>query len=286
MLPTPPPHSTAHEAEQTHGSLRPVGSLALKSTTTAAAAAATAFAFTPTLAASASPLPLPTSPGPTSLPAPLLLDPTLPLDAFSPSEGGGLHAVLLSAVQQMAGLYELVHTYSGLPWAVSISLTTVALRFALLPISLRQARIIRTNYSIYKEAVALADHKIAEEQQQQEAQQQQQQQQRLSSMQGAAGNGKEAEAGAEAASRDAGLGHETTVAVLEARLRRSQAVLREYGVLRERCGAPHPVWILINPLVQIPVFVAASASLGIMCRWGGKEGGGYCCRSLEMFLWG
>jgi hypothetical protein len=37
-------------------------------------------------------------------------------------------------------------------------------------------------------------------------------------------------------------------------------------MLRAKLGSPHPAQLLVNPAVQIPIFVLLSTTLGLMCR--------------------
>ena len=55
---------------------------------------------------------------------------------------------------------EWVHTASGLPWWASIPACTLGMRLALLPISLRQAKLVRTLYMVYREAAELTDKQL------------------------------------------------------------------------------------------------------------------------------
>ncbi|PNW79997.1 hypothetical protein CHLRE_08g373583v5 [Chlamydomonas reinhardtii] len=202
------------------------------------------------------------------------------LAACSPGEP----SLAMSAVQQLAGAYEAVHGGCGLPWAAAIPAVTLALRLALLPLSMRQARIIRSNYSLYKEALALTDAQEAEAEaaRQLAAGEQGRQQRHEAWQQGQQGQGGAAGAGGAAslvASTSQGAGAEAVAkreADLRARLLRSQAVLANFHLLRAKVGAPHPGWLVLNPLVQVPVFVAVSTTLGIMARlpWPGLESEG------------
>ncbi|GLI67774.1 hypothetical protein VaNZ11_012037 [Volvox africanus] len=166
-------------------------------------------------------------------------------------------SMLLMLIQQVANSYELVHTATELPWAASIPLTTLALRLTLLPLSMRQARIIRSNFTLYKEALALTDQQERERQQLGEQPQGQHQQSAADGSSGAA-----AAASAEAAPSATG----NLSSVLQARLHRSHALLANFEMLRRKMDAPHPAWIVVNPLVQIPMFVLVSTTLGMMCR--------------------
>lgn len=46
----------------------------------------------------------------------------------------------------------------------------------------------------------------------------------------------------------------------EQRLRRGKLVLGNFALLRKKLGAPHPLWILLNPLIQVPAFVVTGGS--------------------------
>ncbi|EFJ40476.1 hypothetical protein VOLCADRAFT_108139 [Volvox carteri f. nagariensis] len=179
-------------------------------------------------------------------------------------------STMLVLVQHVANSYEFVHTATGLPWAASIPLTTLALRLALLPLSMRQARIIRSNFSLYREAVALTDQQERERhhQQQQQGQGQghgqhgqeyhgqQQHQDHNHPGPGVAATTSTVAAGAGATVEvDPGL-----PSVLHSRMLRSQAVLSNFDKLRRK----------------IPVFVLVSATLGIMSRlpWPGLSSEG------------
>ncbi|MEW5301675.1 MAG: hypothetical protein WDW36_004520 [Sanguina aurantia] len=78
------------------------------------------------------------------------------------SGGDGLEGVF----QGWAGGLQWVHDTTGLPWWAVIPMVTLTLRATLLPLSLRQAAILRTNHGVYKEAVVLADQRILSQQQQ------------------------------------------------------------------------------------------------------------------------
>lgn len=54
------------------------------------------------------------------------------------------------------------------------------------------------------------------------------------------------------------------------------ATLRRFHELRAAANAPHPAWILGAPLLQLPVFITAMASIRTMSlqKWPGFESGG------------
>lgn len=60
------------------------------------------------------------------------------------------------------------------------------------------------------------------------------------------------------------------------KLRRGRLLLSNFALLRTKLSAPHPLWILINPLVQLPVFVLLGGGLRLMAgmHWPGLEQGG------------
>jgi hypothetical protein len=51
----------------------------------------------------------------------------------------------------------------------------------------------------------------------------------------------------------AGSSSSTSISHLDAaeRIRRGRAILTNFRLLRTRLGAPHPAWILINPMLQV-----------------------------------
>ncbi len=53
-------------------------------------------------------------------------------------------------------LLDAVHSSTGLPWWASIPLTSLAIRACLLPLSLRNAKLIRTNLALWSESAHLA----------------------------------------------------------------------------------------------------------------------------------
>lgn len=60
------------------------------------------------------------------------------------------------------------------------------------------------------------------------------------------------------------------------RARRTRVLLSNFALLRGKLGAPHPAWVLVNPLVQLPVFMALGGGLRLMAArsWPGLSTGG------------
>ena len=212
-------------------------------------------------------------------------------NACAAAEGQGRHVI--HVFQSCAQGLEWVHTTTGLPWWASIPLSTLALRLLLLPISLRQAKVIRTNYVIYKEAVGLTDRQLGYSQagEQGAGIVELRQTQGTSSEQTTSGRslgetaGRDvhsqstssggsptaAQAVSETDSRPAVLAEDerqqqqpsTSAAVTSGgagpaaglsaaqMLHRSQAILHNFRMLRIKCDVPHPIWIIINPLIQV-----------------------------------
>ena len=57
------------------------------------------------------------------------------------------------------------------------------------------------------------------------------------------------------------------------RFHRTRLILSTFSDLRKKCDIPHPSWILINPLLQLPPFVATGVALRMMAmaHWPGLE---------------
>lgn len=163
-----------------------------------------------------------------------------------------------------AQLLDWVHGYSGLPWWAVIPMTSWTLRAALLPLSLRQAAIVRSNYQIYREAVAAVDRRAAaaaatppppsSSGSSSSSSADQQVPASAQKLQANSHGAEEEEEGAAAAAAD--------------RLRRAHSILKEFGDLRRQVGSPHPAWVFVNPLVQLPVFAGATLVLRHMCAAG------------------
>ncbi|GAX78887.1 hypothetical protein CEUSTIGMA_g6326.t1 [Chlamydomonas eustigma] len=147
---------------------------------------------------------------------------------------------------------EWAHTTMGLPWWATIPLCTLSLRLALLPWSLRQAKIVRSSYMIYKEAVTLTD-----------------QQQGLSH--GSSSSDTSSSSADSSPSARTQLASSTSSLTTAQRLKRTQAILRNFALLRQKCEAPHPIWILVNPMIQMPCFMVMGLTLRAMGvgRWPG-----------------
>jgi len=180
--------------------------------------------------------------------------------AAAPAEQGfGIHTV----VQSTAHTLEWVHTMSGLPWWASIPLCTLAMRLVLMPISLRQAKIVRTSYMIYREALELTDRQMGLNQKHSSQQQQQQQ---------PSGTTTPVEAYVAPSSPSPSpstsppptsmldiknVSEAPPPMTASQRLKRSQAILQNFSMLRKKCDAPHPIWIVVNPLLQVrPIWAA------------------------------
>ena len=187
--------------------------------------------------------------------------------AAAPAERGlGIHTV----VQSTAHALDWVHTTSGLPWWASIPLCTLAMRLALMPISLRQAKIVRTSYMIYREAAELTDKQMGLNQPASTPSSPSEgasSSQQNNTSQGAAVKDGDISSSHPTHSQPSSSSSHSTATPLPAspsdgekapppltaaqRLRRSQAILKNFSMLRKKCDAPHPIWILINPLLQV-----------------------------------
>jgi hypothetical protein len=133
-----------------------------------------------------------------------------------------------------AAALEALHTATGLPWFAVIPAAAVAVKTLLLPISLKQAKIVRTNMVLWKEAY--------EFQKQQDARLQRQQEQQGTNQQQATPAG--AAAGAGQSPLDA------AAAALQ-QLQHWQQRLALFHDLRRKCGVPHPAWLFVNSSLQV-----------------------------------
>ncbi|KAF6264498.1 hypothetical protein COO60DRAFT_128154 [Scenedesmus sp. NREL 46B-D3] len=184
-----------------------------------------------------------------------------------------------------AAALDALHAASGLPWWAVIPATSVAIKTLLLPVSLKQAKIVRTNMVLWTESFeflrqreARDKHKaaaaaaaasrdctalsrssmFAADMQPTQQQQQQQQQQQIA---GAAVGDQPA---AQALQQQLQAASSATAALQQ--LQHWQARLAVYHDLRVKCGVPHPAWFLFNQLLQFPIFVYTAASIRYMAR--------------------
>ena len=208
-----------------------------------------------------------------STPPPL---PQAVVDAIPPLLGPGCDA--LAALQAT----------TGLPWWAAIPLATLSLKAALLPLSVRQARIVRSNMALWAESHELS--RQHEAQLEAAARQHVQQQQQTQQQQGGAGHSTAAEAGAGAApaptANAAAAAAPPPAAATAApgvpdgllQLLRWRRRVELYGRLRRKCGVPHPAWFLANNLVQWPAFVYVGMAVRAMAQsappWPGLDAGG------------
>ncbi|KAI8473604.1 MAG: hypothetical protein J3K34DRAFT_518889 [Monoraphidium minutum] len=154
------------------------------------------------------------------------------LSAFSPAEPLG--AAGLSPIMLGTSLWELAHSATGLPWWASIPLTTVALRAALLPLTVK-ARAATVNFALMGRASAAS--RVLWERMQQEQQQQQ-----------PGGGGGKA-------------------------MTRNELTKQYFMYMRQQHGTPSVWWYPANAALQINVFLSMSAALRHMSAmaWPGLE---------------
>lgn len=171
----------------------------------------------------------------------------------------GLEAWAMKAIKLASGTLEVVHTTTGLPWWASIPLCTLTMRLALLPLSIRQATIIRTNYAIYNEAVMVTDRKIGE-------------QWRVTSSSHASITHPSSSTSSSNKEEKSGTMPAPQLSAAQ-KFHRTRLILSTFSELRKKCDIPHPSWILINPLIQLPPFVATGVALRMMAgaHWPGLD---------------
>ncbi|KAF8072601.1 ALB3L3 [Scenedesmus sp. PABB004] len=159
-----------------------------------------------------------------------------------------------------AAALDALHAGSGLPWWAAIPATTLAVKVLLLPVSLKQAKIVRTNMVLWAESSELERQRQARE------------------AHAAAAAAAPAAAPARqqplAAARDAGAapaqqaaGAAAAAAALQ-QLLQWQRRVATFHDLRRKCAVPHPAWFVVNQLLQWPVFIYLSYSVRSMAQAG------------------
>ncbi|GBF90837.1 hypothetical protein Rsub_03691 [Raphidocelis subcapitata] len=167
----------------------------------------------------------------------------LQLSAASPIEtlggGAGLNPIVLGT-----SVWELAHAATGLPWWASIPLTTLALRTALLPLTVK-ARGATVNFGLMRQAAAASRALWDRMQQEQQAA-------------AVAGGG----GGAAASDGKA--------------MTRSQLTRQYLDYMRRQHATPSLWWYTANAFVQVNVFLGMSAALRHMSAvgWPGFESEG------------
>jgi len=151
-----------------------------------------------------------------------------------------------------------VHSLTGLPWWASIPLTSLTLKVALLPLSLRNAKIIRTNLVLWSESAELTKQRMAKLNMQAAADTHKtiayndgdaSTEPLVNTTEGSrAGLGTNPSA---SGSRGSGGPGASTLADSLAQLASYQARVRVFHDLRRRCDVPHPAWALVNMGVQV-----------------------------------
>eukprot|EP00798_Chlamydomonas_sp_ICE-L_P016751 gene16751-23024_t len=182
--------------------------------------------------------------------------------------------IVINVFGSVADSIEWVHTSTGLPWWLSIPLTTIGLKLLLVPLSLKQAKLVRQSYGIYKEAHTLAKSQVARQ---------------ASSLgpKNTAGLGDASKESKESATvteqvrggggldavcyRDFEQVQDTTVDFEQVDL--AAHTISIFQTLRKKCGSPNPLWIFVNPLIQAPVMILTTMTLRQMSNvpWPGFQ---------------
>jgi membrane protein insertase Oxa1/YidC/SpoIIIJ len=176
--------------------------------------------------------------------------------ACSPIENAIDYGVLTASVQAIDSL----HSLTGLPWWATLSATAVCLRTITLPVSLQGMRASSSVVPLWKEAKQqlAAEAALAAGAQPHARHEQHQQQDQRGSIDDVGGSQR--------------AGERATPP--------SPPILRDmllrFQHLRAAEGVPHPLWILASPLIQLPLFITAMASVRAMSRsgWPGLCEGG------------
>jgi len=147
-------------------------------------------------------------------------------------------------------VWEVMHSVTGLPWWASIPLTTLALRTALLPLTLK-ARGATINFALMRQATATS-HALWDRMQQEQQQASTSGSSRPASSSIGGGGGKNRS------------------------LTKNQLTKRYLLYMRKQHGTPSLWWYTANALVQVNVFLSMSAALRQMSTvaWPGFESEG------------
>lgn len=164
---------------------------------------------------------------------------------------------MLSPTQIGVQLWEGSHAASGLPWWAAIPATTLAVRAALLPLSLRayaaSANVALLHRSLaMSKVVAEAVTTASREQQQRHEEWQQQQQGQVEAGLAAGGSSNMATSSSGGCERDSrgGIGG-SQLGLNQLGLSQLDLVWRVFKVLRDQIGAPSFSWYLANAAVQV-----------------------------------
>jgi hypothetical protein len=183
---------------------------------------------------------------------------------------------------------DAVHALTGLPWWAAIPLTTWGLKTALMPLSVRQARIVRSNMALWQESFELSRQREAKE----AAAVRARLEEAVAAATAAAADDSAVDGGRDQQRRDGDRGEKEAAAAAAAaaagglaaahesvmQLQRWQRRVRLFHDLRVKCAVPHPGWFFVNNLVQWPVFVYLGICVRSMAQrlppWPGLEEGG------------
>ncbi|KXZ57013.1 hypothetical protein GPECTOR_1g915 [Gonium pectorale] len=173
-------------------------------------------------------------------------------------------ALVLSPTQLGAQLWEGAHSASGLPWWAAIPAATLAVRGALLPLSLK-AYAASANVTLLHRAVT-ASRSVAEAVAEADEQRRGERERKED-----AAEGDKAEA---QSSSGRGGGNGSAVAV--GALGRVDLVRRVAAHMRAQHSVPSFAWYLANAAVQVPLAVSLTLALRRMCDslWPGLTGEG------------
>lgn len=191
-------------------------------------------------------------PGDTNLPDPAA---DAAADLLAAAAGVASAAPDLGFFAAGAAALEALHAATGLPWVAVIPAAAVAIKTLLLPISLKQAKIVRTNMVLWKEAYEFQKQQDARLQRQQQEQQQPQQQegtqQQQQQPQLQLQLQPQQQATPASAAAGAGQGPLDAAATALQQLQHWQQRLALFHDLRRKCGVPHPAWLFVNSSLQV-----------------------------------
>ncbi|KAL4523864.1 hypothetical protein Ndes2526B_g08095 [Nannochloris sp. 'desiccata'] len=174
----------------------------------------------------------------------------MPLIASSPPMAADLANNLAETtsgpiVSTAMSVIDSFHNLTGLPWWATIATVGFGIRTAMLPISLKGMKASAALFPLLQQSRAEQDA--------------------------------ETSAAVSASANDNQInGQDMNSTKRISQPARYSSIARRFHELRLQQGAPHPFWIIGSPLLQLPVFITAMASIRSMAlqRWPGFNTGG------------
>lgn len=183
-------------------------------------------------------------------------------DALHATADAGASLPNLGVFSAGAAVLDALHSLSGLPWWAVIPMTAVGIKTVLLPLSLKQAKIVRTNMVLWTEAYELQKQKHAKQQEEMAAAQPGQPLQQQQQM-GAAAQQAELQDSSQLPNQPLPnhqgqqphpvlqQGAADAAAAALQQLQYWQERIQLYHYFRRKCSVPHPAWLFVNSGLQV-----------------------------------